>query len=179
MDLVYALLMLRPVDIAVLLKLSLPGAAGLSFQRLASDLHLSSSEVHGSFKRARLSGLLAHDGAKSVNRSALLEFLDHGLRYAFPAERGELTRGVPTAYAAEPLKSALQESSDDPPVWPFVEGKVRGHSFAPLYKHAATAALRDPKLYELLGLADALRDGRIRERKIAMDELGKRILHHA
>ncbi len=67
----------------------------------------------------------------------------------------------------------------EPPVWPFVEGKVRGYSFAPLYKHAATAALRDPKLFELLGLADALRDGRIRERKIAMDELGKRILHYA
>jgi hypothetical protein len=167
--------MLRPVDIAVLLKLSLPGAAGSSFQQLASDLHLSSSEVHGSLKRARLSGFLQHDGAKSINRSALLEFLHHGLRYAFPAERGEPTRGVPTAHASEPLKSALREGSDEPPVWPSLEGKVRGYSFAPLYKHAASAALRDPKLYELLGLADALRDGRVRERKIAMEELTKRI----
>lgn len=178
MNMAYAVPLLRPVDIAVLLKLSLPGAVGLSFQQLASDLHLSSSEVHGSFKRARLSGLLKHGGPKDINRSALLEFLDHGLRYAFSAERGELTRGVPTAYAAEPLKSALQGSSDDPPVWPSVEGTVRGYSFAPLYKHAAAAALRDAKFYELLSLADALRDVRIRERKIAMNELSKRILNH-
>jgi hypothetical protein len=45
--------MLRPVDIAVLLKLTLQGAAEMSFQQLASDLHLSSSEVHGSCKRSK------------------------------------------------------------------------------------------------------------------------------
>ena len=58
----------------------------MSFQRLASDLHLSSSEVHASLKRGRLSGLFAHNEPKRVNRSALLEFLEHGLRYAFPAD---------------------------------------------------------------------------------------------
>jgi hypothetical protein len=36
-----------------------------------------------------------------------------------------------------------------------------------LYKQAPKAALRDPVLYELLALADALRDGRARERKLA------------
>ncbi len=167
--------MLRPVDIPVLLKLTLPGAAEMSFQQLAADLHLSSSEVHASLKRSRLSGLLVPDAPKSVNRSALLEFLEHGLRYAFPAQRGDLTRGIPTAYAAEPLKSAFQNSAEPPPVWPYVKGKVRGYAFAPLYKHAATAALQDLKLYELLALADALRDGRVRERKLALKELSKRI----
>ena len=42
-----------------------------------------------------------------------------------------------------------------------------------------TVVLVGRQLSELLGLADALRDGRIRERKIAMDELSKRILNHA
>ncbi len=170
--------MLRPVDIPVLLKLTLPGASEMSFQRLASDLHLSSSEVHGSLKRARISGFFAHDAPKSVNRTALLEFLEHGLRYAFPAERGDLSRGIPTAYAAEPLKSALQQGTDPPPVWPHVEGKLRGYSFAPLYKHAPSAALGDPKLYELLSLADALRDGRVRERNLAMDMLKDKIANY-
>ena len=170
--------MLRPLDIAVLLKLTLPGAAEQSFQSLASDLQVQASEVHNSFKRARLSGLMQYDGQKRVNRSALLDLLSHGLRYVFPAIRGELTRGVPTSFAAEPLKSALRGSDDDSPVWPYVTGKVRGYSFAPLYKHAPAAALKDPRLYELLSLTDALRDGRARERKIAIDILSERILQN-
>ena len=36
-------------------------------------------------------------------------------------------------------------------------------------------ARRDGRLYELLALLDALREGRNRERKIAIDELMKRI----
>src|ERR1700678_2327766 len=71
--------MLRSFDIAVLLKLTLPGAAESSFQKLASDLHVASSEVHGAIKRTRLSGLRQHDGPKRVNRSALLDLLGHGL----------------------------------------------------------------------------------------------------
>jgi hypothetical protein len=35
------------------------------------------------------------------------------------------------------------------------------------------AALRDPALYEKLALVDALRDGRVRERKLAEQELKK------
>jgi hypothetical protein len=169
--------MLRPVDISLLLKLTLPGSSGMSFQGLASGLHLSSSEVHASFKRARLSGFIVPDKKKSVNRSALLEFLEHGLKYSFPAERGSPTRGIPTGYAAEPLKAALQQGTDLPPVWPYAGGKVRGYSFTPLYKHAPAAALEDAALYQLLTLVDALRDGRARDRKLAMEELRTRIDH--
>jgi hypothetical protein len=171
--------MLRPLDIAVLLKLTLPGASEQSFQGLASDLQVQASEVHSSFKRARLSGLMDHDGQKRVNRSALIELLSHGLRYVFPAVRGELTRGVPTSFAAEPLKSAIKSTADDAPVWPHLSGNARGYSFEPLYKHAPAAALKDPQLYELLSLTDALRDGRARERKIAIQILSERILQHA
>lgn len=78
--------------------------------------------------------------------AALEEFLRHGLKYAFPAERGELTRGVATSYGA-----------------------------APLYKTAPLAALRDGCFYELLVLADALREGRTRERRIAETELHRRL----
>jgi hypothetical protein len=168
--------MLRSFDIAVLLKLTLPGAAESSFQKLASDLHVASSEVHGAIKRTRLSGLMQHDGPKRVNRSALLDLLGHGMRYVYPPVRGEQTRGVPTSFAAEPLRSVIHESGSEVPVWPYVLGKVRGYSFEPLYKHAAEAALADSAFYELLSLVDALRDGRVRERKIALEIIGKRLL---
>jgi hypothetical protein len=170
--------MLRPLDIAVLLKLALPKAEVLSFQKLASDLHVASSEVHGAVKRARVSGLMHHNGPKRVNRSALLELLGHGMRYVYPAVRGELTRGVPTSFAAEPLRSVIHDSGAEVPVWPYVLGKVRGYSFEPLYKHAAEAALADPMFYELLSLVDALRDGRVRERKIALEMMSKRLLEN-
>jgi hypothetical protein len=106
---------------------------------------------------------------------SLTEFLVHGLKYAFPAERGEPTRGVPTSYAAEPLRQMIAPGNDLPPVWPYPEGRERGFAFEPLYKLAPAAALRDPVLYEYLALVDALRDGRSRERKLAEEMLVKRL----
>ncbi len=168
--------MLRPVDICVLLRLTLESAESRSFQHLASDLVLSASEVHGSVGRAEQSGLLRREGRRRhVNRSGLLEFLEHGLRYAFPSEKGALTRGMPTAFAAEPLRSVLQGDAGLVPVWPHAEGTARGYAFTPLYKHAPDAALKDKALYELFSLADALRDGRVRERALAFEELRKRV----
>jgi len=98
-----------------------------------------------------------------------------GLKYVFPPERGELTRGVATSYAAEPLCRIVAQGSEPIPVWPYEEGKQRGISFEPLYRTAPIAALRDPSFYEYLALADALRDGRARERKIAERELCRRL----
>ena len=84
----------------------------MSFHQLTADLQLSSSEVHASFQRARLSSLFVQEAAKSVNRSALLEFFRARTSLCLSAEREDLARGLPTAYAAEPLKSALQSSTD-------------------------------------------------------------------
>jgi hypothetical protein len=109
------------------------------------------------------------------NFGAMEEFLSHGLKYVFPAERGELTRGVPTSYAAEPLLSVIAQGNEQIPVWPYEAGKHRGAAFAPLYKTAPIAALRDPTFYEYRALADALRDGRVRERKIAENEMRRRL----
>ena len=86
-----------------------------------------------------------------------------------------MTRGVPTRYAASPLRQHLEQGKEPPPVWPYVEGLVRGYSYAPLHKNVPKAALADPHLYELLVLVDALRDGKAREREIAVKELTKRL----
>jgi len=134
------------------------------------------SEVHASVRRAEGSHLLHGPQRKNrPNFSALEEFLLHGLKYVFPPERGELTRGVPTSYAAEPLRSIITQGNEPSPVWPYEEGKQRGIAFEPLYKTAPIAALRDSSFYEYLALADALRDGRVRERKTAEAELCRRL----
>jgi hypothetical protein len=53
--------------------------------------------------------------------------------------------------------------------------KSGGIALEPLYKTVPEASLRDPSLYELLALVDAIRDGRARERKIAEKELINRL----
>jgi hypothetical protein len=112
----------------------------------------------------------------NANIAALEEFLVHGLKYVFPAERGEMSRGVPTSYGAAPLRKMIAPTDEPIPVWPYPDGTHRGVSFAPLYKTAPAAALRDASFYELLALADALRDGRVRERKMAEAELHRILL---
>jgi hypothetical protein len=100
---------------------------------------------------------------------------DAGLKYAFPAEHGEVTRGIPTSHAAEPLKSEIAVSNDLPPVWPWHHGDTRGVGLEPLYKNVPHAALRNPALYQLLALVDAIRDGRARERNLAERDLVHRL----
>jgi hypothetical protein len=145
-------------------------------QRRETAPKVTPSEVHGALRRLHQSRL-SHGSERQAqpNLSALEEFLLHGLKYAFPAERGEVTRGVPTSYVAEPLKNEISPSRDLPPAWPWPEGDTRGVGFAPLYKSAPMAALRDPRLYEFLALADAIRDGRARERNLGERELVKRL----
>jgi hypothetical protein len=162
---------LIPQDLVVVLKLALE--PGLTFQQLASSLHLSVSAVHRSVTRAKAAGLLLAD--RQPNRPAILEFVLHGARYAFPAVRGRMTRGMPTAYAAPPLSELIHGGSDPIPVWPDPEGEARGETFKPLYRDAPAAARADPKLYECLSLFDALRGGRARERNLATEHLTRLI----
>lgn len=161
-------------DIALLLKLVVQNEPRLPSKKLAESIFISSSEVSKALKRCVDAGLLHMlNGEKRVNRSALMEFLGHGLKYAFPSARGSLVRGVPTAASAEPLKSHLLEDGEPPTVWPYAEGKVRGISLLPLYKGAPKAALLDSKFYGVLALCDAIRSGRTRERNLAVELLGK------
>ena len=99
----------------------------------------------------------------------------HGLKYVFPARLGGPSRGVPTAWAAPILADRIVSSETDRPVWPHGDGKARGPSVTPLYESAPDAAMRDPKLYELLALVDAIRLGGARDRKVATAVLEKRL----
>jgi hypothetical protein len=106
---------------------------------------------------------------------ALDEFLVHGVRYAFVPDRGGPSRGVATAYAGPPLRYLLTQPDAPPPVWSDPLGDTQGFSFSPLYRTAPEAARKDPALYELLVLPDALRDGGAREREVAVRELRARL----
>jgi hypothetical protein len=166
---------LKPQDVVVLLKLVRIGLKRPTYAQLASDLFMSASEVHASIRRAKASRLVySSELGDRPNLKALEEFLIHGLKYAFPPERGGITRGVPTAAAAEPLIHELTQE-DPAPVWPFDQGTTRGYAFTPLHKSVPRAAMKDRELYELLALVDAIRDGRARERELAQHELSARL----
>jgi hypothetical protein len=181
---------LHPQDIVVLLKLVANRKASKrsTYAKLGEDLFMSTSQVFRSVKRAEASQLviapeISPDSDYELprmwlwpnNSGNLKEFLIHGVKYAFPVELGGPTRGIPTAGAAPPLNQQIEEYFPLPPVWPYAEGSVRGIEFSPFYKNVPQAALRDSKLYELLALVDAIREGRAREREIAIRELSARI----
>jgi hypothetical protein len=165
---------LKPQDLAVMLHLSVHEGSW-TYPGLAAALSISASESHAAVKRAEASGLINLHTRRPLKNN-LLEFLVHGARYAFPVERGGLTRGMPTSYGAPPLRERILTMADDVvPVWPDPEGQVRGEAWSPLYSKAVAACRRDLALYEALALVDAIRGGRARERSLAVDGLKKRL----
>lgn len=158
--------MLKSQDVVVALKIAAVNGEAWTYAMLGSSLGMSPSNVHRSVQRACMAGLLAPDGRRPI-RAALIEFLLHGARYAFPPKRGRATRGMPTASSAPPLSERLVSASELPPVWPDADGTVRGESLAPLHASVPGAAAQDAKLYALLAVADALRVGGAREREVA------------
>jgi len=111
-----------------------------------------------------------------ANAQALFDFIVHGVRYVFPARKGELTRGTATAFSAPMLRRRLLNAGELELVWPDAYGKTMGQAVEPLFKSCPQAAERDPLLYELLALVDAVRLGQPRERKLAIELLHERLV---
>jgi DNA-binding Lrp family transcriptional regulator len=166
----------KSLDVVVWLKL-LSSAAPKTFAQLSHELGMSASEIHASVNRGAAAGLI-DPRSRVPLRKPLEEYLLYGVRYAFPAKRGPVTRGIPTSYAAPALADHFQTQDHDlPPVWPDPHGSTRGYALEPLFKPIRKAVDQDPKLYELLALIDAIRDGRARERALAEDKLKALIAH--
>jgi hypothetical protein len=157
---------MRPQDIVILLKIASKGSNVWLMKDLARELRISASEISDSFSRSMYAGLLSSD-KKQLMKSALLEFLEHGLKYVFPQQPGAIVKGIVTAHSAPPLTDEIQSSD--------VKGNVRGQAVQPLHPNVPAACLEDKNLYELLALADALRIGRKREKSLAIEELKKRL----
>lgn len=163
-------MLLRPLDVLTVLKLSAsPDAAG-SYARLALSLGVSPSQAHAAVRRAREARLL--DESLQVRRRAAHEMLIPGIRYFIATQEGAEARGVPTSYGASPIKEAFGEL-ERVPVWPSGEGTARGPAVEPIYDTAPHAAQRDHGLYRLLVAVDAFRLGRAREALAARDYLDR------
>lgn len=167
----------KPQDVVVALKLCL-GAAQQSYAELGKSLGMSPSEVHAAVRRLADARLIDPE-TKEVRREALRNFLVHGVPHAFPANLKEVTRGMPTAWAAPVMVGKLSSTEQLPPVWPDPDGRVQGAALQPLYPSVPHAARNDPALYDLLALVDALRTGRARERNLAEKEISQRLNAHA
>jgi DNA-binding transcriptional ArsR family regulator len=163
-------LLLRPADVGV--ALSLVEYPGASFEQLHEVLGISQSNAHAAVRRLRQAGLVRQD-ERVVVRSNLLDFLVHGVRYAFPGSLGASAKGVPTSHAGPVLSHDVV--ADDAIVWPSAEGSVVGRSLPPLVPKAAELPVRSPIVYALMTLVDALRVGRIRERRLATAHLRERV----
>ncbi len=164
---------MRPHDVVILLKIAALKDKSWLAKDLAQSLYISASEVSESLNRSKLAGLVSGD-KKRLMKNNLLEFLEHGLRYVFPAKAGAIQRGMPTAHSAPPLNQLI--SAEDSYVWPWAKGQARGQAVEPLHTGAPDACAKDPLLYELLALTDALRLGRAREKQQAVEALHQRIL---
>jgi DNA-binding Lrp family transcriptional regulator len=160
---------LKPLDVVVGLRLA--EAPEAKYEQLSADLGISASAAHASVRRLQAAGLL-RPSSRVVNRLALGEFLQHGVRYAFPAHPGAEVRGVPTAHAAPPLADHIV--AEDVLVWPSISGQSTGRAIAPLYPRAVELPHRCPSVYQSLALVDALRVGRARERKLALEAIRNR-----
>jgi len=163
---------LKPQDVVILLKIIAMRDKPWHHHTLAEELGMSQSEVSQSLTRSSYAGLI-DTTKKKVNRFALKELLISAISYVFPQHPGPIVRGIATAHSAEPLNKFI--SSAEKYVWPSAKGTERGQAIEPLYSTVVQAVSKDPELYELLSLVDALRVGRTREKEIAKRELEKKL----
>lgn len=145
---------------------------------LEASTGISKSEVNASIKRSIAVGMAKLDRKTrqpKANVTALLEFIEHGIKYVFPAIPSAITRGIPTSFAAPVLQGKLMTAGEFFYVWPDAMGKEQGQAVEPLYKTVPIAVKKDPRLYGYLALIDAIRLGQGRERSLAIKELAKRL----
>ena len=159
---------MRPHDIVVLVKIAAKHKNVWMMKDLAYELGISASEISESINRSIIAGLIAPD-KRRLMKLALLEFLEHGLRYVFPQQPGAMVQGIKTAHSALPLSEQI--ISDEHYVWPYAEGNVRGQGIIPLHPNVPVACLGDADFYKLMALCDALRVGKVREKNLAVEHL--------
>ena len=167
---------LKSKDLVTLLRIHTWQQESWTFEELASSLEMSTSQVYYSLERAEYAHLY-DSKTRRIRRRQLVEFVSHGVRYAFAAHPGHLTRGVPTASTAPVLTELLASGEREVGfVWPHAAGQHRGQAVTPLLEAAPSLALEDGALYALLALVDAIRIGSARERQVAADTFSERLI---
>jgi DNA-binding MarR family transcriptional regulator len=166
--------MLKPQEIFILVVLASREDSEWTYAELAAELDMSQSQVFKSLERAEVADLFVKSKRRVIRRN-LLEFLIHGVRYAFAVEAGRMTRGIPAGWQIPGLSELMLEDSSETYVWPNPMGSIRGQAVEPLHQSLPTVASRDPELHVRFALIDIIRVGSARERKVATDELEKRL----
>jgi hypothetical protein len=164
---------MRPQDIIVLLKIVILEGKEWQHRDLSASLFISASEISQSLVRSSIAGLYENN-VKKVKRNAFVEFIQYGLPYVFPQLPGPILIGMATAHSHSFYKEKF--IGDQIFVWPYSAGTARGQAIEPLHKEVPKAALQDELLYKLLASIDILRVGRVREKKLAIEQLKKHIL---
>jgi hypothetical protein len=138
---------------------------------VGKDLKCLTVLVHPALKRAETARLY-RPNYRQVARAFFEEFAIHAVRYVAPGRLGELTCGVPAAWAADPISSMIYDEGL-PPVWPHPLGPVRGQALEPLHRSAVQAGHHTPALGRLLSIIDSLRAGDARTREVARTALSE------
>jgi hypothetical protein len=173
-------MILKPQDLVIALKVFTLHNTKWNQRNLAQSLGMSLSEVNGGIRRGIRAGLIIGGAVRSQAPQAvpyaLQAFITSGVRYAFFAEKGAMSRGVPTGLAGAKLDKAIARPEEFyNPVWPSPQGKARGVAIKPLFKSIPKVIERDEnrELYILLSLVDVIREGRIRESNLAAQAISK------
>lgn len=170
-------LLSQDVVLAIWWALETPAPADVTNARMSEALGISASQVFASVRRCAWSHLTVTMDLNSrtivlPHRENLLEFVIHGVKYAFAAERGASERGVPTLRGA-PIFRAEFGMPEQLLVWPHPDGSARGDSLSPLHKIVPKVALENPRFHDALALIDAIRAGDARERKFGEKMIAK------
>jgi len=164
---------MRPYDIAILLAISIQKDRQWRMRDLSRQLHISASEVSESLNRSRIAGLISADKRK-LSKLDMLTFLEHGLRYVFPANPGVIeVSGMPTAHSYLSFFSLIRDKRSF--VWPVPGGGGKGFAIEPLHPRLPEACAEIPEFYELMALCDSLRVGERNERQQAINEIRYRL----
>ena len=110
--------MLDAADVYVLLKVvAMQGNGDWVQSGLAHEIGVSPSVVNRALKKAEELNLYL-PSRKQVNGRHLEDALVHGARFFLAPKKGGEVRGMPTAWAAQPLAGEIVSSEALPPVWP-------------------------------------------------------------
>ena len=169
---------LKPQDSLLVLKywsLKQSGEGSSSVRGISEAIGVSAGEVSKATKRLLASHLVVErSGSIFVESGALLEWLNYGIRYAYPQESVGYGRGMATSWNCPVLDSEVVPPIP-PLVWPLSGGDVEGALIKPIHNSVPFAASRDKQLYCAMSLVEAIRGGKPRELSIARDLLSKLI----
>lgn len=166
--------MIKPQDLLVVIQAAAVRQSW-TVNLMAESLELPPATVHRSITRCREMGLFRDNIAK-IDPYLVEEFLVHVVRFEFPPRWVGASKGVPTAWSAEPLRSVLRsDRKSDTVVWPSDSGRRSGRGLEPIHPNFVRFEKSNPEVYAWGTLVDAIRIGGARDKSAAKKLLALRI----